>query len=121
MLIAAVLSMFLQTSITDLTRHSSIIFRGHVEKPQAATEALPASAGTAVVRVDEVLLQPTSLVRLDGRQVTVRFREGTPPDSGAPMLFFTTLYAAGKSIGLDAVGVVREAPTDNARASLAKA
>jgi hypothetical protein len=121
MLLGAVLSLFLQPSFTDLTRHSSIIFSGRVEKSQAATAALPASNETAVVRVDEVLSQPVSLARLDGRQVTVRFRDGGPPAAGERALFFTTLYAAGKSIGLDAVGVVRDVAPESARASLAKA
>src|SRR5215468_10403010 len=93
MLHAAVLSLFLQVSIVDLTRHSSIIFSGRVEKAQSATAALPASNQTAVVRVDEVLFQPASLVRLGGQQVTVRFRQGAPPAAGERVLFFTTVYA----------------------------
>lgn len=121
MLLGAVLSLLLQPSLAELARHSSIIFSGRVERSQAATANLPASNETSVVRVDEVLWQPVSLARLSGRQVTVRFHDGQPPAAGEPVLFFTTLYAAGKSIGLDAVGVVRDLPLETARASLAKA
>ena len=121
MLFAAVLGLFLQTSITDLTRNSSIIFSGRVEKTQAATAGLPASKETAIVRVDVVLFQPVSLARLDQQQVTVRFRQGDAPPAGQPAVFFTTLYAGGPSIGLDAVGVVRDLAPDNAKAALAKA
>jgi hypothetical protein len=121
MFLAAVLGLFLQTSITDLTRHSSIIFSGRVEKAQAATADLPASKETAIVHVDEVLSQPSDIAPLGREPVTVRFREGAAPRAGEQAVFFTTLYAGGKSIGLDAVGVVRDLPPDKARATLAKA
>lgn len=121
MLLGVVLSLLLQPSFTDLTRHSSIIFSGRVEKSGAATASLPASNATSVVRVDEVLLQPATLARLKGQQVTVRFRDGKAPPAGEPAVFFATVYAAGKSIGLDAVGVVRDLPGERARDTLAKA
>jgi hypothetical protein len=121
MLFAAVLGLFLQTSMTDLTRHSSIIFSGRVEKPEASTTGLPASKDTAIVRIDEVLFQPASLAPLSRQAVTVRFRQGGAPAIGQQAVFFTTLYAGGESIGLDAVGVVRDMPPDNAKATLAKA
>ena len=121
MLLAAVLGFFLQTPFTDLTRHASIIFSGRVEKPQSATAGLPASGDTAIVRVDEVLFQPATLKRLEKQSVTVRFKKGEMPSGGQQAVFFTTFYAGGKSIGLDAAGVVRDLAPADARAALAKA
>jgi hypothetical protein len=121
MLFAAILGLFLQTSITDLTRNSSIIFSGRVERVQAATAGLPSSKDTAIVHVDEVLYQPSDIAPLGREPVTVRFREGGAPAPGEEVVFFTTLYAGGKSLGLDAVGIVRDLPPDNAKATLAKA
>jgi len=120
MLLAVAVSLLLQPSFVDLTRNSSIIFTGRLEKTGASTPSVPATNDTAVVRVDDVLSQPRQIVSLKGHEVTVRFRNGQPPPAGRPMLFFTTLYTAGETVGLDAVGVLA-VPAGQAAEELAKA
>lgn len=118
---AVVVALFLQVSMVDLTRSSSVVFSGTVAKPHAALPSVPQGENTAVVHVDEVLVQPATLNDLKSQLVTVRFRNGTPPASGQKALFFTTVYSVGKDVGLDSVGVVNEMSAEQGRAEMAKA
>ncbi|HEY4640463.1 MAG TPA: hypothetical protein VII75_03900 [Thermoanaerobaculia bacterium] len=120
-LATAVVALFFQVSMVDLTRSSSVVFSGTVAKPHAALPSVPQGQNTAVVRVDDVLVQPATLNDLKSQLVTVRFRSGTSVASGQKALFFTTVYSVGKDVGLDSVGVVNDMPAEQGRAELAKA
>jgi hypothetical protein len=120
-LVAAVVALFLQVSLVDLTRTSSVVFSGTVAKPHAALPSVPQGENTAVVRVDDVLVQPATLNDLKSQLVTVRLRSGTSLASGQKALFFTNVYSVGKDVGLDSVGVVNDTTAEQGRAEMAKA
>jgi hypothetical protein len=122
MLVAATVSLLLQTlsaqQLVDLARRSSVVVTCRVEKLGASTIDVPAAANTAVVYVDDVLLQPAPLTSLKGARVTVRFPSRAPTE--APVTVFGNVYIAGRSVGLDAVGVVA-GPRGELREQLAAA
>ena len=101
---AIVATLFLQpaASFVDLTRHASLVFSGTVEKSHSATRGIPAGDDTVVVRVEDVLVQPAELIPLKGELVTVRFRGAEKaPETKSRRLFFTNIYLAGDTVGVD--------------------
>ncbi len=123
MLFAAVLSLFLQptSSLVDVTRHSSIIFSGTVEKLHAATPSVPLAPNTVVVRADDVIRQPRDLINLTGRRLTVRLRGNDKVQEGQRAVFFTNVYSAGASVGVDVVAIAGDLPPDRARDEVVRA
>jgi hypothetical protein len=117
-------------SIEDLARQAKLIFRGTVGRLNAATmTAVPVTASTAVVTVDEVFQAPAVLGDLTGREITVQLGEARPAQPGDQGVFFANpwLYGEGiavqevdrRPVGRDAArvgravaGVVRELPNE---------
>ena len=89
----------------ELVRRSGFIFQGTVKELGAATPTVVREPNTIIVHVDGVLeaLPPIGNVR--GRDVTVRMRSATQLRPGASATFFTYVYSAGTSLGLQEVGV----------------
>jgi hypothetical protein len=89
----------------SLIRRSTYIFEGQVEKAHASNlKILPATESTALVRVERVLLAPSSMSNFTGQLITV---ELATPDSlrpGERVAFFTNAWLYGESLAVKEVG-----------------
>src|SRR5438067_6103135 len=104
----------------DLVRESRLIFRGTVERLNAATmPAVPVTESTAVVKVDEVLQAPAALGDLTGQEITVQLAGPQPTRTRQQAVFFTNPWLYGDSLAVQEVGRQevgrREAGADLAR------
>jgi hypothetical protein len=102
-------------SLLDAVRGSGFIFRGTVKAIGAATPTVPAEARTAVVVVDQVIEVTPPLGDLTRREVTVRLRKAEALRPGEAAVFFTYLYRAGTSVGLEEVGWLPAAQADEVK------
>jgi hypothetical protein len=102
-LILASFPLAAQQSIPDLTRRSSLIFSGTVEKERASTKGVPADDRTVVVRIDRVLDNPPWIGLLPKEVLTVR-KSGL--SKGDRRVFFVQPYTLAATIGADVVGVL---------------
>jgi len=80
-----------------------------------------ASAGTAVVHVDEVVDGPAEAAELAGQEVRVRLGKGSAARAGAQRLFFANRSAVGATIELSAVEETAPGDTAELRKTLAAA
>lgn len=91
--------------VKELTRQAPFVFRGTVVEVHAANlKVVVPDAGTAVVRVDEVLRAPLTLDRFDGRAVTVFVDKAHPVTAGQSLTFFTRIGLYGESLGVVELG-----------------
>lgn len=88
----------------EAVRNSGFIFLGTVRAVGKSTPTVPAEPRTAVVMVDQILESPEAIGNVKGREVTVRFREPGKVRPGDSIIFFTHVYSAGTSLGLDEAG-----------------
>ncbi|HEV7516584.1 MAG TPA: hypothetical protein VGR07_09820 [Thermoanaerobaculia bacterium] len=89
----------------ELTRAAQFVFRGTVQKTGAANlDAVKADAGTAVVRVDEVLKAPSSLGDFTGREITVKLQKAGAAVPGEQAVFFTNGWLYGATLAVVEVG-----------------
>jgi len=89
----------------ELTRAAQLIFRGTVQKTNAANlDAVKADAGTVVVKVDEVLKAPSSLGDLTGRAITVKLLKAGGALPGEQAVFFTNGWLYGSNLAVVEVG-----------------
>lgn len=93
---------FAQTSNTEsLTRKAKYIFRGKVQKLKASNlRALPATANTAVVLVEEVLYAPPTLNDFTNQAVTVQLVNPGSLKSGQEAVFYTNGWLYGETIAV---------------------
>jgi hypothetical protein len=106
----------LPASFTDVVRNSGFIFQGTVKAPGRSTPTVPTEPRTAIVVVNRILEAPAALGNVTGREVTVRFRKPGQLKAGESAVFFTYVYSAGTSLGLDEVGWLSTAETKQAGA-----
>jgi hypothetical protein len=91
-------------SFLEAVRGSGLIFRGTVRAVGRSTPTVPAETRTAVVVVERIVERDPGLGNVTGQEVTVRFREAAKLQAGQSAVFFTRIYSAGTSLGLDEVG-----------------
>ena len=99
-----------QRPFLELVRGSGLIFQGTIKAIGQATPGVTAQPNTAVVTVDRVLeaLPPIGSPRGD---VTVRLRNPNQMRPGQTATFFTFVYSAAATLGLEEVGTLpREEP-----------
>lgn len=91
------------SNMLDLTRQSSFIFAGSVQKVNAASPStIPASEGTAIVRVDDVLRNAGVVSDVQGKDITVELSRPGSLKEREQAIFFTNVVMYGASL------VVRE-------------
>jgi hypothetical protein len=93
-------------SVADLVSRSGFIFQGTVKAIGAATPTVTREPNTAVVVVDRVLEALPPVGNIKGKEVTVRLKDATRVRAGQSATFFTYVYSAGTSLGLDEVGIL---------------
>src|SRR5262249_30190942 len=99
---------------------SGLIFQGTVKAVGRATPTVPAEPRTAVVVVDKVV-EASGVGNVTGKEVTVRFREIGKIQPGTTAVFFTHVYAAGTSLGLDEVGWLPASAAEGVEAKVREA
>jgi hypothetical protein len=106
-----------------MVRQSGFTFEGTVVATGQSTPTVPREDATMVVRVDKVLEALPPLGDAPGLEVTVRGTSAQPMKVGEHAIFFTYLYTAGKTLGLQEVGALpgEAAATDGARARILQA
>jgi hypothetical protein len=88
-------------SVADLVRQSSFIFAGTVRKLNSSTvPVVPASEGTVVVRVDEVLHNAGVLTDILGKDITVQLATPRSIKEGEKAVFFSTVATYGDSVAV---------------------
>jgi hypothetical protein len=93
-----------QTNIQRLTEQSNFVFRGTVSRLNATTEPqVPASPSTAVVLVDTVIQGDNMVSDVKGKEITVQLLSPRSVSVGRPMLFFSNVAVAGKSLAVKEV------------------
>ena len=102
-------------SLEELTRASHIIFVGRVEKLHAANlKVVKPTETTVLVRVEELLDVPPSLVGLKGEDVTVELAQPRELKPGDRAVFFTNGILFGEHLEVKEVGLL-PAPSDRAK------
>jgi hypothetical protein len=95
------------STVSDWAAQSGLVFSGTVQRENDATmAAVPADAGTAVVRVDRVLKAPPILTGLDGQELTLLPAPGSSVTAGQRSVFFTRAWLYGESLAVIEVGHV---------------
>jgi hypothetical protein len=100
-------------TFVDLVRRSGFIFLGTVKAVGDSTPTIPREKNTAVVVVDTVLDAQPPVGNMRGQAVTVRLRDPKSMRPGQRATFFTYVYRAGSSLGVEEVAAL--APEDAAR------
>jgi hypothetical protein len=87
-------------------KKASFIFHGTVVQPKASTMAdqAPASANTAVVRVDDVVIAPPALAEYAGQDVTVLLQPSETVTAGEQATFYTNPSIFGDSLVVQSEG-----------------
>jgi hypothetical protein len=99
-----------RSAVREWTAQSGLIFSGTVlRENDATTTAVPADAGTAVVRVDRVLKAPPALAGLAGQEITLLPAAGRSVSAGQRSVFFTRGWIYGDSLAVTEVGRVEQA------------
>jgi hypothetical protein len=95
--------------VDKLLADSRFVFRGTVTKAGGTTmpDSVPASEGTAVVRIDEVLVAPDTLGDFSGREVTVLLLKRGSVKTGESAVFYTNGAVYGRSLAVREVGRMR--------------
>jgi hypothetical protein len=97
--------------VKELTRAADLVFRGTVRQTGAANLSLvEPDAGTAIVRIDELLKASGTLDDFAGREITVFLTE--PLSAGDQRVFFTIVRLLGESLGAQEVGRAAGLPAD---------
>lgn len=95
-----------EASFVDLVRRSGFIFQGTVKAIGESTPTVVREPNTAIVSVDRVLETFPPAGNPTGRDVSVRLRKAGEVRPGQRATFFTYVYSAGKSLGLEEVDMM---------------
>lgn len=92
------------TNVQRLAAQSNFVFQGTVTRLNATTEPqVPASASTAVVRVENVIEGDNMASDIKGKEITVELLKPRSVATGRPVLFFSNVAVAGKSLAVKEV------------------
>ncbi|MDP9120943.1 MAG: hypothetical protein M3O15_06160, partial [Acidobacteriota bacterium] len=98
-------------------REASFIFHGSIEELGASNlSLLPASGETAIVRVEEVIDQPSTMDRAGGLLVTVVLADPASVRTRGRSVFFTNAWMLGEHVAVREVGHIAY-PADRAAAA----
>jgi len=103
-----------------LTRRSSFVFQGTIEKLRASTLSIPTESGTAVVRIDDIIESTPNLRSFRGKQVTVRLLRPEQEREQTTRIFFTEPYSFGRTIGVTENGSLPVSAANGLRETLVK-
>src|SRR5262245_54173740 len=93
------------TRVEELAGQARFVFRGTVQRLQAATlDEVPVDARTAVVRVDAIMLAPRALSNYAGKEITVQLSGRQKVEPGQELVFFTNEWLYGKSVAVQSIG-----------------
>ena len=96
-----------RTNMQKLAEQSNFVFQGTVSRLNASTERqVPASASTAVVRVEKVIQGENMASDIAGKEITVLLLKPRSVTVGRPVLFFSNVAVIGKSLAVQEVGHV---------------
>jgi hypothetical protein len=90
----------------ELVRNSGFIFVGTVKKVSAATPTVVREPNTVIVTVERIAESLPPIGNIKGHDVTVRLTPREQVQEGQRVTFFTYLYSAGESLGLQSVGIL---------------
>ena len=95
--------------VEDLVGNSKFIFKGRVLKLNATTmpDIVPATDGTVVVKVEEIILAPETLDDFTDQEITVSLIKPGSVRAGEEALFFTNGWLYGRSLAVREVGRTR--------------
>jgi hypothetical protein len=97
-------------AVHEWAAQSGLVFSGTVQRENDATmTAVPADAGTVVVRVDRVLKAPPVLTGLVGKEITLLPAAGSSVTAGQRSVFFTRGWLYGDSLAVIEVGRLQQA------------
>jgi hypothetical protein len=92
------------SNLQRLTMQSNFVFQGTVVRLNATTEPqVRASPSTAVVLVEKVIQGDNMVSDVKGREITVQLLKPRSVATGRPVVFFSNLAVAGKSIAVKEV------------------
>src|SRR5947208_7726096 len=107
------------TRVEALAQQATFVFRGTVQRLQAATmDQVPVDARTAIVRVDSIVMAPDALSSYSGKEITVQLGGRQKVEVGQELVFFTNEWLYGKSVAVQSVG---QKPVGKATAALEQA
>jgi hypothetical protein len=93
-----------RTSMQKLAAQSNFVFQGTVNRLNATTEPqMPASASTAVVRVEKVIQGDDMVSDIVGKEITVQLLKPRSVTVGRPVMFFSNVAVIGKSLAVKEV------------------
>ena len=93
------------SSPDDLAQQARFIFRGTVERLQAATMAqVPVTSRTVVVRIDEIVQAPPAMTPFAGQSITVQLAPRERVKEGQQAVFYTNGWLIGESLAVQSVG-----------------
>jgi len=94
-----------QSTPDELSLQAQVIFRGTVERLQAATMAeVPVTSRTVVVRIDEIIQAPPAMASFAGQSITVQLAPRERVKVGQQAVFYTNGWLAGKSLAVRSIG-----------------
>jgi hypothetical protein len=93
-------------SFIDIVRGSGFIFQGTVKAIGSSTPSVVREPNTAVVVVDRVIEALPPVGNPKGKEVTVRLRDPSKVRPGQATTFFTYVYSAGATLGLEEVALL---------------
>ncbi len=97
--------------VNDLVRRSRFIFKGTIQKLNAATmSVVPVTDSTAIVKVEQVFQAPETLGDYTDQDITVQLGDPKGAKEGQQAVFFANSWLYGESIAVVEVG--RVAPED---------
>ncbi len=97
--------------VKDLVRQARFIFKGTIQKLNAATmSVVPVTDSTAIVKVEQVFQAPETLGDYTDQDITVQLGDPKGAKEGQQAVFFANSWLYGESIAVVEVG--RVAPED---------
>jgi hypothetical protein len=109
-----------RTNMQKLAAQSNFVFQGTVNRLNATTEPqMPASASTAVVRVERVVQGEEMVSDIVGKEITVQLLKPRSVTVGRPVMFFSNVAVIGKSLAVKEVSHVEVTRTSTAAGEVA--
>ncbi|MBX2992307.1 MAG: hypothetical protein KF749_14240 [Bacteroidetes bacterium] len=87
----------------EMMKKSSVVFVGTISQTGAASFAeVPVSNTTSVVKVDQILQQPSAISIKEGEEITLELKASLAP--GTRSLFYTDGWILGQGVALREIG-----------------
>ncbi|MDL1892401.1 hypothetical protein FBQ87_05865 [Sphingobacteriales bacterium CHB3] len=87
----------------EMMKKSSVVFIGTISQTGAASFAeVPVSSATSIVKVEQILQQPSAISIKEGEEITLELNESLA--SGTRALFYADGWILGKGVALREIG-----------------